>query len=280
MYLCICEQIQPSNSSIMGESSESIPEDGWVVCRVFRKKNYQKTLESPRTITSTSVMDSNNKSHMLIGSSNDAVLNQLLLYMGSGSCKMEKVNGGSSSNTTIMNSNDDDDEDMRITLTANINNNNSSITELLQERFMHLPRLELDGPSIPINSTSPFDQDRMLKSCYQTVDDLALTGTAEAAGIGCGASDTTKRTGLNDWVALDRLVASQLNGQVIDSSKQQLSCFSDSNAVFNFCPGDHDHLHNSQRSNQVYNNDNDLWSSFTKSSSSPSSSDPLCHLSV
>lgn len=275
MYLCMCEQIQSSNSSILGESSESIPEDGWVVCRVFRKKNYQKTLESPKTITSTSLMDSNNKSQMLIGSSNDAVLNQLLLYMGSGSCKMEKVNGVSSSNTIY---NDDDDDDMTITLT---NNNNTSITELLQERFMHLPRLELDSPSIPINGTSPFDQEGMFKSCYQTVDDLALTETAEPARIGCGTCDTAKNNGLNDWVALDRLVASQLNGQVIDSSsKQQLSCFSDSNAVFNLCPGDHDHLHNSHRSNQVYSNDNDLWSSFTKSSSSPSSSDPLCHLSV
>lgn len=247
---------------------ESIPEDGWVVCRVFRKKNYQKTLESPKS--SSTSLDSKSQT---ISSSNDAVLNQILLYMGGGNCKMENE-----SNNNMNISNNNTTNNMRF-LTAN---NNNSLCELLQERFIHLPRLDSPTlPSIPI-SNSPFDQDRMFKSCYQSVDDI-LTETEPANSV-----HQENKTGPNDWVTLDRLVASQLNGQV-DNTSKQLSCFSEANAVFSsLCPSDDiqiSHLNTAvQRSNQgstqVYSNENDLWSSFTKSASSPSSSDPLCHLSV
>jgi hypothetical protein len=55
-----------------------------VVCRVFRKKNYQKTLESPKG--SSSSLDS--KAHQILGSGNEGVLDQILMYMGR-TCKME-----------------------------------------------------------------------------------------------------------------------------------------------------------------------------------------------
>ncbi|XP_044487179.1 NAC domain-containing protein 12-like [Mangifera indica] len=255
----------PSNS--MADSSS---EDGWVVCRVFRKKNYQKTLDSPKGLSIS--LDS--KSQMLI-SGNDMVLNQILLYMG-GSCKMENE----SSNTSMGISNNSNNNMRFINGTAA---NNTSISEVLHERFMHLPRLESPTvPSIPINS-SPFDQDRIFKTCFQSIDEI-LTETEPSSfdegSVSCDNISTSvqnNKTGVSDWITLDKLVASQLNGQV-DSTSKRLSCFSDPNTVFNLCPGD-DHIqihsHRSNQSSQVYSSENDLWR-FTKLSST----DPLCHLSV
>ena len=248
-----------------------MPEDGWVVCRVFRKKNYQKTLESPKSSYSTSL---DSKTHMLC-SGNDGVLDQILLYMGR-PCKMEN---DSLSNMNIPNSNN-----LRMLVA-----NNAGISDGLHERFMHLPRLESPTlPSIPVSSP-PFDQERSFKSCYQSIDDMLTETEPSSINQGGGACDHTgsvqnnneSKNGVNDWVTLDRLVASQLNGQV--ETSKQLSCFSDPNAVFSLCHDDdiqlsHINFHRSNQNSQVYSDENDLWS-LTKSSS-PSSSDLLCHLSV
>jgi len=264
---------------------EAIPEEGWVVCRVFRKKNYQKTLESPKG--SSSSLDS--KAHQILGSGNEGVLDQILMYMGR-TCKMENE---TFSNMNI--SNNSNNSSLRFL-------SNNCISEGLHERFMHLPRLESPTlPSIPIRSPS-FDQDRSFISCYHQSYDEMLTENEPSSPnqVGNGIFDMTsssmtdhdsKSGQLNDWVTLDRLVASQLNGHEVETSKQ-LSCFStDPNASFGLSPDDgmqlshKQHSHGSSSSNiqanssHVYSNENDLWS-LTKSSSPSSSSDPLCHLSV
>lgn len=231
-----------SNSSI----GDSMPEEGWVVCRVFRKKNIcQKSLESPKISSSTS-MDS--KTQMLCPG-NDGVLDQILHYMGR-TCKIENDTFSSlnvSNNIGIMDPINDDDD----------------------ERFVHLPRL--DSPTLP---SLP---------CYQSLDEMLSEADQPPQGGSCDVTAVTKVDRMSDWVTLDRLVASQLNGtNEVDTSKQ-LPCFGDPNAVFSPChDGDESHLSPLYllRSNQTalaYGNENDLWS-FTKSSSS--SSDPLCHLSV
>lgn len=246
---------------------ESMPEDGWVVCRVFRKKNYQKTLESPKSTSNS--MDSRTQ---MLNSSNDGVLDQILSYMGR-TCKQE--------NEAISNVNfSDSNNTMRF-----LNQNNTGISEGLQERFMHLPRLESPTlPSLP-NNSSHFDQERCFNiACLQSIDEM-LRGSepsSENQGSGCNTTPVhDPKVGLNDWVAFDRLVASQLNGQV---DTKQLSCFStDPNMGFCLSP-DHDvelsHLRSSRPNPnpQNYNSEMDLWN-FTRSSSS-SSSDPLGHLSV
>ncbi|KAG8658995.1 hypothetical protein MANES_02G001600v8 [Manihot esculenta] len=238
---------------------EAIPEEGWVVCRVFRKKNYQKTLESPKG--SSSSMDSKTQ---ILSAGNDGVLDQILLYMGR-TCKME--------NETFshMNlSNNSNNNSIRF-----LSANNTGISEGLHERFMHLPRL--DSPTLPtvtINSPS-FDQESNFKSCYQSYDEMlsennepsSTTTTTnhhhhhhhhphpQGNGFDMTSIHEQNKSGFNDWATFDRLVASQLNGQL------------------------HVHSNRSNQTNsQVYSSENDLWS-FTKSSS-PSSSDPLCHLSV
>ncbi|XP_021660474.1 NAC domain-containing protein 43 isoform X2 [Hevea brasiliensis] len=237
----------PHGSNPIGEA---IPEEGWVVCRVFRKKNYQKALDSPKG--SSSSMES--KTHIL-SSGNDGVLDQILLYMGR-TCKMENEtfshvnlpNNGNNSSIRFLSA------------------NNTGISEELHERFMHLPRL--DSPTLPtvtINSPS-FDQESNFKSCYQSYDEMLRENNEPSSttnnhhhhqgnGFDMTSIHEKNKPGLNDWATFDRLVASQLNGQL------------------------HVHSNRSNQANsQVYSCENDLWS-FTKSSS-PSSSDPLCHLSV
>ncbi|XP_050226893.1 NAC domain-containing protein 43-like [Mercurialis annua] len=259
------------DSTVSNPIGDGISEEGWVVCRVFRKKNYQKALESPKGCSSSSLMDSKTQ---ILGAGNDGVLDQILLYMGR-TCKME--NESFSHHLNLPNNN------IRF-----LSANNTAITEGLHERFMHLPRLDSPTlPSVPI-STPSFDQERNFKSCYNSYDDILSSENQGNNGFEMNTSsaqENSKLSGVNDWVAFDRLVASQLNGQA--ETSKQLSCFSDPNESFGLSPDDDmqlSHLHvQSNRSNQpnsqVYNtSENDLWS-FTKSSS-PSSSDPLCHLSV
>lgn len=283
IYIHIC--IQVSNS--VGESM--IGEDGWVVCRVFKKKNFQKALESPKA--SPISMETNTQIR------NDGVLDQILLYMGR-SCKPENEPFGN------LNISDNSGTNNMIFLTAK--HTSSSIGDhhhqgQLHDRFMHLPRL--DSPtlhSLPMSNSSPFDQDHdhdhdhdhhhSLKACYQSFDEMLTETEPSFTNQAGGCSETTPgdddpKTRLNDWVAFDRLVASQLNGQ--EETAKQLSCFTDPNMAF--CPPPDDDVVQlstdirssrlSQISN-VYNSANDIWS-FTKSSSSPSStSDPLSHLSI
>ncbi|KAM4130808.1 hypothetical protein ACJW30_01G129800 [Castanea mollissima] len=258
------------DTNVSNSVGESMAEDGWVVCRVFKKKNYQKALESPKT--SSMSMDSNNE---LLASRNDEVLDQILMYMGR-TCKLENESFNISDNSNPLRF-----------LTAK---QTSNFSEGLHDRFMHLPRLESPTlPSLPINN-SPFDhQDHNFKACYPTFDEMLNetepSTTNQASGCDTHTTpvdDHDPKTRLSDWVAFDRMVASQLNGQ--EETTKQLSCFGDPN--MGFCPPHHDDVQLSDlrtsrlgQVSPVYNTtENDIWS-FTKSSS-PSSSDPLSHLSV
>ncbi|KAF5734376.1 putative NAC domain-containing protein [Tripterygium wilfordii] len=222
---------------------ESMTEEGWVVCRVFRKKNYQKTLNSPKG--SSDSMDSKAQQMMLSSGNNDGVLDQILLYMGRNS-KLERESLNAMTNM-ISNTN----QNTRF----GINGTDHHDHQVFTERFLHLPRLEnpTTFPSVlPINS----DQEGVFQSCYQPFNEIL--------------NEIPNKTGLlHDWATLDHLVASQLNGQV-------------ENVSFTLCP-DEDDLHSDRSVLYNNNNENDLWSftkSLSSSISPSSSSDPLCHLSV
>ncbi|KAF5477975.1 hypothetical protein F2P56_004577 [Juglans regia] len=273
------------DTSVSNSVGESMTEDGWVVCRVFKKKNFQKAAESPKTPSIS--MDSNAQ---ILGSRNEGVLDQILLYMGR-NCKPENE---SFSNISIS---DVHSNNMMFLTTAK--QTSQLVDEGLHDRFLHLPRLESPSlPSLPIGN-SPFDHDHSFKACYQPFDhDQMLTETQPCftnQTANCTGNDKTpvdhdhdeSKTRLSDWATFDRLVASQLNGQ--EETAKQLSCFNDPNMTFCTAPDDNDVQFSDIRStsttrqsqiSHVYNNENDIWS-FTKSSSSPSSSsDPLSHLSV
>lgn len=67
-------------------------EDGWVVCRVFKKKNLLKTLDSKKVSSPETDVDS-----QMLHSTRDGALEQILKYMRE------------SSNMETNNNNDDDD---------------------------------------------------------------------------------------------------------------------------------------------------------------------------
>ncbi|XP_076947350.1 NAC domain-containing protein 43-like [Bidens hawaiensis] len=232
---------------------DSTQEDGWVVCRVFKKKNYHKAVESPQrplaaAIESRTQLQTLNK---------DGALDQLLMYMNSSrSCKQEIES-----------------------LTTN-HNAVPQIMNPISDRFYHLPRLE--SPTITLSphhssASTNFDQGLTFKPY---VNDF-LTESNQPTN-----TDHDSRERIDSWADLEGLVANQLNGQV-DSTKQLYSCFGEPSDDFCF-PLEHEepepsHLCDSTttvRPNQaVYTSEIDLWS-FARSSSSSSSPDALCHLSV
>ncbi|XP_057968875.1 NAC domain-containing protein 43-like isoform X2 [Malania oleifera] len=247
-------------SAVPNSSGDSAAEDGWVVCRVFRKKNYQKTLECLKGSSTSSQTDYSRTTQLPNSSSNDGVLDQILHYMGR-TCKQE--------NETTING---IENNMKFMISTP--NNSGSI-----ERFMHLPRLESPNslpplPNINANAASaaPFDVDEVFEESTEP------------------GSHNSARGNENDWAAFDRLVASQLNGHGgLDTPKQLACSFGDPNLSFFLSPEDQDevqYMMTELRSNRVvplglqqgYSGESDIWS-FNRSSSS-SSSDPLSHLSV
>ncbi|KAJ7951373.1 NAC domain-containing protein [Quillaja saponaria] len=256
-------------SNVMG--SETGQEEGWVVCRIFKKKNHLiKTLDSPRSSSMNELLEtrSSRTTHMF-DSCNEGSLEQILEEMGNRSSCKEENNEGNQSERFLP----------HIDTGNNNNNNNNGFYYV--DRFLKLPSLE--SP----NSTSTNSQ-----SCYQPIisdmvanqdlNNLVYNQMVESSSI-----STSGGGGLTNWAALDRLVASQLNGP--------------SPTTFGYCNStdhhdDHDqdqgHDHDLQlptirssstssttsSSSQManYNNDIDLWS-FARSSTS-SLELPICHV--
>lgn len=241
-----------NNSVIQGPSlvCESSPEDGWVVCRVFRKKNQARTLESPKS-TSTSSMDA----EMLMSATTDSsVLDQILSYMERTNCESPE-NYQAPVNFTGMQ------------------------TQLIHGKFLHLPRLD-DSPHL--------GQETGLRTFYQKFDEIRTPGSDDPSSSKHTSSDQEPKAGnagTNDWVELDRLVASQLNGQleITVASKQSPYSGASNPVLAGPTPGDHQvgqlSLLQLNRPNQVYSCENGFDWSFGKSSPT-TPSNPLHHLSV
>lgn len=282
-------------------------EDGWVVCRLFKKKNYHRALGSPQGSSSTISLDS----RRLIRSSTDHdqgdVMDQILLYMGK-SCKKEDLHNPSS-NAIMVGNNSIPTSTNHLQFITNPTMISTSSPEddiddnqvLAHARFLHLPRLEnTSTPSLlPLNQTN-HDDDKdcsNFKSIEQSIQEELMFTTHQTNGptIGDHHQYDSKNGQYHDWAALDRLVASQLNGQAADTSSKQLSscCYSqdqpldeDDEDFFSFSFDHHDSgpLSNPPRVNKIINqgpqvNNNELWN-FPRTSSSASSTDPLWNLSV
>lgn len=184
-----------------------------------------------------------------LNSSDEGALEQIFQHMGR-TCK-ELENSEANNSRRFLNSVD-----------TVINNGSSTV----QDRFMKLPTL--DSP----NSTSS-------RNCYQPIH-VQMIPENEAA-------PTTAFHLNDDWAAIDRLVASHLNGQA--ETSKQLACFNDPSMRFPSSPADQtDHdsqllqprssssTARSYHATQDYTTEIDLWS-FTRSCLQ--SSDPLCHIS-
>nr|XP_043630730.1 NAC domain-containing protein 43-like [Erigeron canadensis] len=242
--------------------SDSAQEEGWVVCRVFKKKNYHKAVVSPQRSSSAPSMDSTAQIQSLKkdGTSNNNVHDQLLMYLNGRSCKQETTHDS----------------------LANITNMHNEYTNPIQQfimnpindRFLHLPRLDSTSGQL-ISSSATFDQDHLTLQAHNSMTHL-LTEPEHARD----------HENLDNWADLDRLVASQLNGQP-RPSKHQLFTYNEQPNNEEICfPLDHDNqepgrLHGStSMTKPAYTaSEIDLWS-FAQSSSQSSSPDPFYHLSV
>ncbi|XP_059302794.1 NAC domain-containing protein 43-like [Lycium ferocissimum] len=160
----------------MGESSQQ--EEGWVVCRIFKKKNHFKSLETISPAASQSISDT--RINQRLYPNDEGALEQLFQYMRSNTCKEENYH-------------------------ANYDIN-------FHDKFMQLP--SLDSPK---------------------------SSSEDPKSINCEG-------GLSNWVTVDRLVASHLNGQTSNDYNH-----------------DYEHQYNSNvveagSTNHDYQEECDLWS--------------------
>ncbi|KAH9625921.1 hypothetical protein KSS87_023441 [Heliosperma pusillum] len=234
-------------------------EEGWVVCRIFKKKNHIKTLDSSIiNNTSNMTIDQSHYSTILDSPSDDndhddnndqGALEQIFQTLG-----------------TPQNKNN-------IITRSSLFHNNLDIN-----KFMKLPSLD-ESPNYTTSQLSP--------SYYHPMhlqNDVVLDVKVSETELG------------GDWATLDRLVATHLNGHTMDS---MASIFSSSSSSSTTVDLHHDHdaniqlpclrspssgnknYHNAPNNNINNNNNNNtldnynLWS-FTRSTLPI---DPLCHVS-
>ncbi|XAR62917.1 hypothetical protein NMG60_11022656 [Bertholletia excelsa] len=231
-------------SQVSDAAGEATQEEGWVVCRIFKKKNHHKSLDSPMI----SGANGENRTQITGSASDEGTLEQILHYMGGRHCKKE---GEATSGGFLM---------------------------PINERFMKLPSLE--SPSSVSSQPCNYQQPIQLHQI--------LSPDQEANNNGDPNSVYQPEMCLSDWAALDRLVASQLNGQ--SETSKQISCFNDSPIPFSSptpTPTYHPQLQHQLRStssslsNRPFhpahddNGEFDLWGFSRPSMSSP---DSLCHL--
>nr|QXO33765.1 VND transcription factor [Betula platyphylla] len=229
-------------SNAMGEASQ---EEGWVVCRIFKKKNYHKTLDSPSE-TRTQMFDSYN--------GGAAALEQILKYVeNTGKEEKEAVKRSGRFLRPID------------TAAVKMNGYHDQSTT-----FMKLPSLE--SP----NSTSCQNYN------YQPINpDHDMITENEGLAAGYQMEPSSSAAALTNWAAHDRLVACQLNGQVAgfatDPTIITMPYCTDHELQFPTLRSSSSSNRSYHPTHQDYNSEIDLWS-FAQSSSSFSSSDPLCHV--
>ncbi|XP_004514930.1 NAC domain-containing protein 43 [Cicer arietinum] len=269
-------------SNMIGDGGQ---EEGWVVCRIFKKKNHLKTLDSPLG----SSISGDGRSHPMYDPCDDeGALEQILRQMGRG-CKEENYEANCNNNYGRF---------ARPFDHTNLNNMNGG--NYNNERFMKLPSLE--SPK----STSMENNENNNNNGYHAIiqeNEGSFTNNHNnmVNPLETSSSSTQMVSGLTNWVALDRLVASQLNGQT--EATRQLACFND--PTIGYCTNDHHDLQfptlrsSSSTSSisihakattstttstyitpsQDYTSEIDLWNFARSTSSLLSSSEPICHVS-
>ncbi|MED6176998.1 hypothetical protein PIB30_093560 [Stylosanthes scabra] len=308
-------------SNVMGDAAQ---EEGWVVCRIFKKKNHLKTLDSPLT-SSISGGDGGRRSHHhhLFDSCDEGALEQILQHMGrggGGGCK-EENNYDQSNNNNYGGSSSSSTRYERTFDTMNggggggvyhNNNNNDS-------RFLKLPSLESPKSTSMDHNNDDSHENNNNNNGYHPIIPVEMVTENEGSftcenpnmfhhhhsSMVSGGGGNDGGSGLTNWVALDRLVASQLNGQT--EASRQLSCFND--PTMGYSTGNTDLFFSTVRSTSSLSSSSasthpravvsagpgtfitpgaqdytttseiDLWSFARSTSSLLSSSEPLCHVS-
>ncbi|OAY48941.1 NAC domain-containing protein 43 [Manihot esculenta] len=235
-------------SNVLGEAAQ---EDGWVVCRVFKKKNHHKTLDSP---LSSNSINMEARTTEMFKPFNEGVVDRLLQYMGTKSEEEKEANNISS-------------RFLRPT--------DATINNVYHDRCMKLPSLESPNSSCSQNCYPPMINEGSISNQVSSMDPNSVYPLD---------------SGLTNWAALDRLVASQLNGQT--ETSRQFGCFNEPN--MSYCNPVEQHQPDLQFPTvrpsfslpysttyqgilQDYNNETELWNFSTRSPSS--TADPICYVS-
>ncbi|KAK6918205.1 NAC domain [Dillenia turbinata] len=239
-------------SNAIGETSQ---DEGWVVCRIFKKKNHHKTLDSPIQSSIMAEMETPLESPRDQGS-----LEQILHQMGR-SCNQDIESMNKNNHPRFL----------KPTAITAISGSG------FQDAFMKLPNLESPNASTPSCQAN----------CYKSQPHFQMP-TADYDSSIANSATFDFDMGLNDWATLDRIVVSHLQSQ--SEASKQLACFNDPSVKFS-SPSDHEDLQLQQLQSlssssnksypptQDYNNEiTDLWS-FTRSSMMSTSDGPLCHIS-
>ncbi|XP_028093760.1 NAC domain-containing protein 66-like [Camellia sinensis] len=238
-----------TNDANVCNLEEPKAEDGWVVCRLFIKKNHCKAQQSPQRITT-----STNVWSQIHNSRNDGDLDQILGCMVK-PCKQENE-------TPIDNLNRNDNIEFEPSI-------NTSIIEGFRSGFANLP--ELESPTIPLlpNNSSPFnDQDYSFEPCRLSVDNI-LTGIESSCNHHKNACNKNTNTidngkdGLEEWLGLDdQVMTSKLNGEL--ETTKQLSYYKDEDLGFWFDHRLHRLAHlcsnKPNQASEVCRSDMHLWS--------------------
>ncbi|KAB2595881.1 NAC domain-containing protein 43-like [Pyrus ussuriensis x Pyrus communis] len=261
-------------STVMGEAAQ---DEGWVVCRIFKKKNLHKSFSSPiLSSTTSSIITETRSGQSLFDSCPDGALEQILQYMER-TCKEEENEAYINNISTRFN-----------LQPINTGISNTSNHNGFHERFSKRPTLESPNSTSSQDCYQPNIHEEMMVTEKNNNQVSPFTDNHQNIDYDAHHMDS----GLTSWAALDHLVASQLNGQTEASS--QLACFStDPHDTIVYDNNDHDHelqLPNTLRgslssSNKSYhathhynNSEIDLWN-FDRQSASLSSSDTLCLVS-
>ncbi|XP_054784585.1 NAC domain-containing protein 43-like [Prosopis cineraria] len=254
-------------TNVMGDGGQ---EEGWVVCRIFKKKNHLKTLESPlaSSIAEETMRSHNHDSIFDACDDDEGALEQILEQMGRNCCKEEEHNDPTT-NRRITKRFDD-------TVITTTNNNNGYFHH---DRFSKLPRLE--SPTSTNNNTGYHP---IMEAAYGGGDRSFVHHQTESAASSVNAGLIT------NWAALDRLVASQLNGQT--ETSRSLPCFNTAGDPISGYDRQLPTLRPSSLSsiissssalnsgaNYDYTSEIDLWDFARSASSLVSGSEPLCHVS-
>ncbi|KAJ9188211.1 hypothetical protein P3X46_003592 [Hevea brasiliensis] len=245
------DNINVADANVSNALGEAAQEEGWVVCRIFKKKNYHKTLDSPLNSSSINLEA---RTTQMFESFNEGALDQILQYMGK-TCEEENE-----ANNTIAR--------FLRPIDATINNG-------YHDRYMKLPRLESPNSSSSQNCYPSMMNEGSISNQVSSMDPNSLY-----------PSDS----GLTNWAALDRLVASQLNGQ--PETSRQFGCTNDPNMAYcNPIEQPHHDLQfltlgpsfslpssmTYQGIHEDYNSEIELWNFSTRSPSS--TLDPICRVS-
>ncbi|KAK6919905.1 NAC domain [Dillenia turbinata] len=226
-------------------------DEGWVVCRIFKKKNHHQIQDSPIRSVIPTEMET-----LLESPTDQGSLEQILHQMGRSS-KQEIESMNKKNHPRFLKSID--------------------IRSGFHDTFLKLPNLE--SPNTSTTSSQA--------NCYQPQLPFQML-TPDYEPSVTSIATFSFDMGLNDWATLDRLVVSHLHDQ--SEASKQLARFNDPSFNFS-TPPDHEDLQLQQLRSSMsasdksysptedYNNEiHDLWS-FTQSSMMLTSDGPLCPIS-